>query len=100
MNKFIMLLLVASLFTISGCSKTNIHVQQSSNTGQVEKYDRAQHFFVWGIAQQRTVDAASICGGADKVARVETQKTAVNGLLDLLTGGLYQPRQARVFCKL
>ena len=99
MNKFIMLLLVASLFAISGCSKTKFYVQQS-NSGQVQRYDQAQHFFVWGIAQQRTVDAARICGGADKVSRVETQQTFVNVLLASLTGGLYEPRQARVFCTL
>ena len=99
MNKFALLLLVASLFTLSGCAKNKFHVQQGSS-GQIEKYDQMQHFFVWGIGQSKTIDAARICGGADKVARVETQETFVNVLLTSLTSGLYEPRQARVFCKL
>ena len=99
MDKFIMLLLVTSLFTLAGCAKTKFHLEQSGS-GQVKQYDQMQHYFVEGIAQSKTIDAGRICGGADKVARVETQTTFVNVLLYNLTLGLYSPRQARVFCTL
>ena len=39
------------------------------------------HFFVSGIGQKKTVDAAKICGGAENVVKTETQQTFVNGLL-------------------
>ena len=39
------------------------------------------HFFVSGIGQKKTVDAAKICGGAESVVKTETQQTFVNGLL-------------------
>ena len=42
------------------------------------------HFFVSGIGQKKTVDAAKICGGAENVVKTETQQTFVNGLLGLL----------------
>ena len=41
-------------------------------------------FFVSGIGQKKTVDAAKICGGAENVVKTETQQTFVNGLLGLL----------------
>ena len=39
------------------------------------------HFFVSGIGQKKTVDAAKICGGAENVVKTETKQTFVNGLL-------------------
>ena len=39
------------------------------------------HFFVSGIGQKKTVDAAKICGGAENVVKTEAQQTFVNGLL-------------------
>ena len=42
-------------------------------------------FFVSGIGQKKTVDAAKICGGAENVVKQETQQTFVNGLLGFIT---------------
>ena len=42
------------------------------------------HFFVSGIGQKKTVDAAKICGGAENVVKTETSKTFVNGLLGFI----------------
>ena len=49
------------------------------------------HFFVSGIGQKKTVDAAKICGGAENVVKTETQQTFVNGLLSFITLGIYTP---------
>ena len=57
--------------------KTN---RQPSST----KETITHHFFVSGIGQKKTVDAAKICGGAENVVKTETQQTFVNGLLGLL----------------
>ena len=56
------------------------------------------HFFVSGIGQKKTVDAAKICGGAENVVKTETQQTFVNGLLGFITLGIYTPPEARVYC--
>ena len=58
----------------------------------------AHHFFVSGIGQKKTVDAAKICGGAENVVKTETQQTFVNGLLGFITLGIYTPLEARVYC--
>ena len=56
------------------------------------------HFFVSGIGQKKTVDAAKICGGAENVVKTETQQTFVVGLLGFITLGIYTPLEARVYC--
>ena len=55
------------------------------------------HFFVSGIGQKKTVDAAKICGGAENVVKTETQQTFVNGLLGFVPN-IYTPLEARVYC--
>ncbi|WP_278225041.1 Bor/Iss family lipoprotein [Actinobacillus equuli] len=44
------------------------------------------------------MDAAKICGSASKVGKVETETTFFNGLLGMVTYGIYSPRQIRVYC--
>ena len=57
------------------------------------------HFFVSGIGQKKTVDAAKICGGAENAVKTETPaKHSVNGLLGFITLGIYTPLEARVYC--
>ena len=62
------------------------------------KGNHHHHFFVSGIGQKKTVDAAKICGGAENVVKTETQQTFVNGLLGFITLGIYAPLEARVYC--
>ena len=58
--------------------KTNRHSRHQKET-------ITHHFFVSGIGQKKTVDAAKICGGAENVVKTETQQTFVNGLLGFIT---------------
>ena len=53
------------------------------------------HFFVSGIGQKKTVDAAKICG-AENVVKTETQQTFVNGLLRFYYFGIPAPLGACV----
>ena len=52
------------------------------------------HFFVSGIGQKKTVDAAKICGAEN--VKTETQQTFVNGLLGFITLGIFILRWKRV----
>ena len=71
----------------------------SKQTGDSStKGNHHHHFFVSGIGQKKTVDAAKICGGAENVVKTETQQTFVNGLLGFITLGIYTPLEARVYC--
>lgn len=94
MKKVIFAAAVAVL--LSGCAQQTFNMGQGIATAP--KQVTTHHFFVSGIGQKKSIDAAKVCGGADKVVRVETQQTFVNGLLGLVTLGIYTPREARVFC--
>ena len=76
-----MLSATALALLITGCS-TDVYC--SKQTGNGNKETITHHFFVSGIGQKKTVDAAKICGGAENVVKTETQQTFVNGLLGLL----------------
>ena len=63
---------------ITGCAQQTFTVQNKP-AAVAPKETITHHFFVSGIRQKKTVDAAKICGGAENV--VKTQQTFVNGLL-------------------
>jgi len=93
-------LLATAVFALllTGCAQQTFVMKQ--NQTSAPKQVTTQHFFVSGIGQKKTLDAAAICGSQDKVVRVETQQTFVNGLLGFVTFGIYTPREARVYCSL
>ena len=74
-----MLLATALALLITGCAQQTFTVQNKP-AAVAPKETITHHFFVSGIGQKKTVDAAKICGGA-KIVKTETQQTFVNGLL-------------------
>lgn len=80
-----------------GCSAQTFHINGAY--AEIPTSQSAQHFFVAGIGQEKITDAAEVCGGADKIIKVEAEQTFVNGLLALLTWGIYTPRDAKVYCR-
>ena len=90
-----MLLATALALLITGCAQQTFTVQ--NKPAAVAPRNRHHHFFVSGIGQKKTVDAAKICGGAENVVKTETQQTFVNGLLGFITLGIYTPLEARVY---
>ena len=79
-----MLLATALALLITGCAQQTFTVQNKP-AAVVPKETITHHFFVSGIGQKKTVDAAKICGGAENVVKTETQQTFVNGLLGFIT---------------
>lgn len=92
-------IVIAGLLAImgSGCATQTYLLANRGET--TPSYDKMQTFFVSGIGQEQEVNAAEICDGADKIAKVQTQQTFLNGLLGAITYGIYTPRQIRVYCK-
>ena len=70
----------------TGCAQQTFTVQ--NKPAAVAPETITHHFFVSGIGQKKTVDAAKICSGAENV-KTETQQTFVNGLLGFITLGIY-----------
>ena len=92
------LAVAAFAVVLSGCAQQTFQLKPKQAVAP--KQVTTHHFFVSGIGQKKTLDAAAVCGGQDKVERVETQQTFVNGLLGFVTFGIYTPREARVYCSL
>ena len=79
-----MLLATALALLITGCAQQTFTVQNKP-AAVAPKETITHHFFVSGIGQKKTVDAAKICGGAENVVKTETRQTFVNGLLGFIT---------------
>ena len=89
------LLLFISL-ALSGCAKQTIIINGGGET--YADQTSMQIFFIGGIGQENTLDAAQICGGASKVARVATSVSVIDGILSSATSGLVTPRTVEVYC--
>ncbi|AXC64744.1 lipoprotein bor [Salmonella enterica subsp. diarizonae serovar 59:z10:-] len=81
---------------ISGCAQQTFTLENKPTASPKEVI--THHFFISGLGQKKTVDAAAVCGGAENVVKTETQKTFFNGLLGVITFGIYTPQEARVYC--
>ena len=72
------MLLATALALLIRCAQQTFTVQNKP-AAVAPKETITHHFFVSGIGQKKTVDAAKICGGAENVVKTETQQTFVNG---------------------
>ncbi len=87
---------IIALAALTGCATQTFHVQNGSSTAPSKQ--TMQPFFVYGIGQTQEMNAAEICGGADKIAKVEVIQNFLDGVLGVVTWGIYTPRTAKVFC--
>ena len=89
-----------SLLSVAACSR-QIALSEAGPAppaGEATFVGR-NHFVIYGLGQTARFNAGEICGGAEKVAAIDTQETFLDGVLGSLTLGLYAPRTYRVHCK-
>jgi uncharacterized lipoprotein YajG len=84
---------------LAGCANQRFNVAGELSPTPTAKSEDSQAFFVNGIGQKQTVDAAKVCGGAAKVEGVAVEQSGMDVLLGVVTFGIYTPRTARVYCK-
>jgi len=94
-NKKIIGTIVLS-FALCSCATQSYVV--NGGGGVVPTQDEMQPFFVSGLGQTQEVKAAAVCGGADKIANVESHMSVINAVSGSVTFGIYIPRQAKVYC--
>ena len=91
-------LLSAAVFlgvaTNTGCYHATIISGATPSTDVVEQ--KWASSFLWGIVPPATVDAAAKCPNG--LAKVETQHSFLNGLVAILTFGIYTPIQVTATC--
>lgn len=91
--------IAAIALAMTGCANQRFNVAGDVSETATATTENSQSFFVSGIGQKKTFDAAQVCGGADKVKGVAVEQSAGNVLLGVVTFGIYTPRTARVYCK-
>ena len=94
MNKVILLIFVS--IVIGGCS-TQTYIVNGGSSAEPTK-EEMQAFFVYGLGQEIEVNASDVCGGPEKVAKVESKLTFLDGFLGTITFGIYTPRTSKVYC--
>ena len=80
---------------LSACATQSVVLQ---NSPTALKQEEMQAFFVQGLGQTQTINAAEVCGGASQVAKVERVQTPLNWFMGLITLGIYTPLTAKVYC--
>ena len=83
---------------LTSCSTQRVFVDGTKPvTKEQATYSKSQSFFVYGIGQTKTINAKEICG-QNGIAEVTTTQTFVNGLLGVVTFGIFTPRTVIVNC--
>lgn len=87
---------LALVLATSACAthKINYSNPRVSASGQV--HEKKQSFFLWGLVGGDEVDLQNTCPNG--VARIASQSSAVDGILTVITGGLYSPMSVKVQC--
>lgn len=89
-------LAIAVVIMVSGCATQSYEINGGS--AGTPDYENMQPFFISGLGQTQSVNAAQVCDGSENVAKVESHHSFLNGLLGFATFGIYTPRQAKVYC--
>lgn len=84
-----------ALMSLGGCYSTT-YVAKSRQPSTV-KVEQKMDFYWWGLSGQGEINVAQSCGDRG-AARINTQHTAVNTLLGIVTLGIYVPRTAFITC--
>lgn len=93
MKKLLLPLLV--VLSLGACSTQSVLI--NGQQGRLAKTE-AQTFFVSGVGQTQVLNAAAICGGAERVAKVERVESPLNWLMETVSMGVYTPYNAKVYC--
>lgn len=86
--------LVAAMASFSGCYKMTFATSETVPAG--EPTEVKGHFLVWGLIGNMDIDLAATCPSG--VQWFQRQQTFVDGLLRVITIGIYQPFHVMVKC--
>jgi hypothetical protein len=87
--------LLLCALALGGCYKATFIRDPSVIRGA--EHDKWSHFFLWGLVGEETLDVHEFCPDG-RIAEVQTQANFWNGLVRLVTIGIYAPRTVYVTC--
>jgi hypothetical protein len=98
-TKHLALAMIAVL-ALSSCATQQGLV--SGNARGAPTHSQWSHFFFFGLGPDDEINAAQICGGADKVQAVEAYLSFGNILASIFPGMfgiIWQPRTTEIYCQ-
>jgi hypothetical protein len=87
---------LAALTALGACFHATIETGLTPSTQVLER--KWASSWIYGLVPPKTVETASRC--PDGVAKVETQRSFLNQVVEILTLGIYTPVDIRVTCAL
>jgi hypothetical protein len=84
---------LAAAFLATGCYTVRF---QSDLAPGGAKFEEKGNFFLWGLVGEKEVDLKKLCPAGP--SRWQNQQTFVDGLLGVITIGIYIPRTINVEC--
>jgi hypothetical protein len=91
------LILIACLTASTACSTITVNPQGELKRTDTPSYSDRKNFYLWGLAGEHHVNVKQACMGREAV-QMQTNKTATDGLLSLVTLGIYWPRHTHIWC--
>lgn len=92
MFKYIFLLLL-----LCSCATQKV-VLSNKEPEYFTGYEKDQSFFISGFFQEKNTLADYACDGYQNIHSVQSKQNFANSFLSLITGNVYNPREARVYC--
>lgn len=91
---------MTAIVLLLGCANATFDLTDKPRSADaVPNSEVRQANFFSGFGERHIIDAAKVCGGADKVASVDVNQSFVDAVIATLTLGIYTPLSARVYCK-
>ena len=94
MSRLIRLIATTAIFLCTGCYHAT--VETGATPAPEVIYQSFASSWVYGLVPPKTVEAQSRC--TNGVSKTETQLSFVNGLVGILTLGIYTPMEIKVTC--
>lgn len=97
--KFFNIAALALTLGLGACATQRFHFTGNGMSGaMMPSYEKSQPFFIGGIGQTTDVVVSDVCGKKG-AAQIHASQTALDGILSMLTFGIYTPRTVAVFCQ-
>jgi len=96
MNKNLALCVTAAALSLTGCYKTNFTTGSAIGAAP-DKEIRFHHRLIYGLVELNPVEADQICPTG--IAKVHTEVSFLNWLVQQVTYSLYNPSTVQIWCK-
>jgi hypothetical protein len=89
------LVILPLLVVVAGCFTHTVRIGGGASDAPVV-YDQWEHFWIFGLVGHKEVEVRQLCPG-DR-ATIVARQSFLNGLVSILTSGIYTPTQLTVRC--